>query len=117
MDPLSTSPGVHTSAEAHTSARAACFKALADPSRLYILDLLVEGPRCACDLREALQIASNLLSHHLKVLREAGLVHSERRGRWMVYTADPDGLAAARAAVPEPTRSPRPLRLPSGALA
>lgn len=80
--------------------RASLFKALGDPLRLAILDRLTAGPSCVCDLRDELGIAGNLLSHHLKVLREAGLVRAERQGRWVTYGLDPEGLEAARAAVP-----------------
>ncbi|MFO8076007.1 MAG: ArsR/SmtB family transcription factor [Actinomycetota bacterium] len=80
--------------------RAELFKALGDPLRLSILDRLAAGPRCVCDLREELSIAGNLLSHHLKVLREAGLVRSERQGRWVTYAVEADALEAARQALP-----------------
>lgn len=82
--------------------RAARFKALGDPLRLTILDRLSNGPSCVCDLRDGLDIAGNLLSHHLKVLREAGLVRAEREGRWVTYHLEPAALAAVREAVPGP---------------
>ncbi len=70
-------------------ARAATFAALSDPIRLSILDELGGEQRCVCDLQEALDVAPNLLSYHLRVLREAGLVEATRRGRWVDYrTAD-----------------------------
>lgn len=65
--------------------RAEILAALADPIRLRIVDLLVSKPSCVCDLREAVGIAPNLLSYHLRVLREAGLVAGTRRGRWIDY--------------------------------
>ena len=85
--------------------RAQAFKALSDPLRLAILDQLASGPRCVCDIRDELDIAGNLLSHHLKALREAGLVASERDGRWVVYALDEDGLEFARDALPQPRRA------------
>ncbi len=59
--------------------------ALGDPIRLSILDLLADVERCVCDVRDNLDIAPNLLSYHLRVLREAGLVEATRRGRWVDY--------------------------------
>lgn len=70
-------------------------KALADPTRLRVIALLGAGPRCACELQGAVEVPANLLSHHLRVLREAGLVAGERRGRWIDYRLRPGPLAAA----------------------
>lgn len=79
---------------------AAGFSALGDPLRLRILDQLTGGPRCVCELLASIGVAPNLLSYHLRVLREAGLVEGSRRGRWVDYSLAADGLAALRAAVP-----------------
>jgi ArsR family transcriptional regulator len=79
---------------------AAGFSALGDPIRLHILDQLADGQRCVCELLEEIGIAANLLSYHLRVLREAGLVEGSRRGRWVDYRLAEDGLAALRAAIP-----------------
>jgi ArsR family transcriptional regulator len=68
--------------------------ALADPVRLRIVRVLGEGERCVCDLHERVPVAANLLSYHLRVLREAGLVAATRRGRWVDYRLDGDGFAA-----------------------
>jgi ArsR family transcriptional regulator len=67
---------------------------LSDPIRLSILDRLDHDQRCVCELQEALDLAPNLLSYHLRVLREAGLVESTRRGRWVDYRLA-DGAAEA----------------------
>jgi ArsR family transcriptional regulator, arsenate/arsenite/antimonite-responsive transcriptional repressor len=64
---------------------AAVLAALADPARLRILAVLADAGRCVCDIRTAVPIAANLLSYHLRVLREAGLVEGSRRGRWIDY--------------------------------
>ena len=56
---------------------------MADPVRWTVLTRLAESPRCVCDLQEHVPVAANLLSYHLKVLREAGLVVATRRGRWI----------------------------------
>lgn len=74
-------------------ARARAFKALGEPTRLRILAHLQAGECCACKVQEALDVPANLLSHHLKVLREAGLVTGTRRGRWIDYRVVPDQLA------------------------
>lgn len=65
--------------------RAARFKALGEPTRLRVLQALADGPCCVCDLRGCTGIGGPLMSHHLNVLREAGLVTATRRGRWIDY--------------------------------
>lgn len=81
--------------------------ALAEPTRLRIVGLLGEGTCCVCDVRDAVDVAPNLLSYHLRVLREAGLVSATRRGRWIDYRLDPDGFEVlwaqlAEAGIPLP---------------
>jgi ArsR family transcriptional regulator len=74
---------------------------VADPVRWRILAHLADGTtRCVCDLQPVAAVAANLLSYHLKVLREAGLVRVTRRGRWMDYTITADALDRLHAAVP-----------------
>jgi ArsR family transcriptional regulator len=70
------------------------FRALADPTRLEILRLLAAqpGPTCVCDVVEHFELAQPTISHHLKVLREAGLLRATRRGIWSFYEVDPKGL-------------------------
>jgi ArsR family transcriptional regulator, arsenate/arsenite/antimonite-responsive transcriptional repressor len=71
-------------------------KALADPNRLRILDLLMQGDSCNCELNDRLGLPANLLSHHLRILRKAGLITSRRDaldGRWIYYAADGDAVA------------------------
>ena len=79
---------------------AGAFSALGDPIRLRVLGLLEDGRRCVCELLEDLDVAPNLLSYHLKVLREAGLVVPFRRGRWIDYELAGPALEALRAALP-----------------
>lgn len=79
---------------------AAGFSALGDPIRLRILGELSGGERCVCELLEEIGIAANLLSYHLRVLRDAGLVEASRRGRWVDYRLAPGGLEALRGAIP-----------------
>jgi ArsR family transcriptional regulator, arsenate/arsenite/antimonite-responsive transcriptional repressor len=80
------------------------FKALSDPARLGILAHLASGVMgccgdgvCACDLEEVTGLSQPTVSHHMKCLQSAGLVRSEKRGKWMYYDLDPRGLEAARA--------------------
>jgi ArsR family transcriptional regulator, arsenate/arsenite/antimonite-responsive transcriptional repressor len=78
----------------------AVLQAVADPVRWAVLTMLVEAPRCVCKLQEQIPIAGNLLSYHLKVLREAGLVTTSRRGRWVDYALAYDAPERMRAALP-----------------
>lgn len=87
-------------------AGAQVFKALADPARLKILRLLAEqesgccGPEdgiCACDFESVTGLAQPTVSHHMKALVGAGLVSSEKRGRWTYYRLEPAGFAPLRA--------------------
>jgi len=76
---------------------AAGFKAVGDPTRLRLLNLIAAhdgGEACVCDLTAAFDLSGPTISHHLKVLREAGLVTGERRGTWIYYRVRPDALAA-----------------------
>ena len=72
-------------------------RVLAEPKRLLIFHLLMEGVQCNCELGEALDMPPNLISHHLRVLRESGLVDSERDpfdARWVYYSVNLAALAA-----------------------
>ena len=82
---------------------AALLTAVADPIRLGLLHQLAAAEqRCVCDLQTDPPIPGNLLSYHLKVLRDAGLVTSSRRGRWVDYALTPDALDRIHAAIPLP---------------
>ena len=72
----------------------------ADPIRWTLLTQLAGSASCVCNLHARLPIAANLLSYHLKVLREAGLLTASRRGRWIDYAVAPDALDRLRAALP-----------------
>lgn len=83
------------------------FAALADPARLRLLSLIAardEGEVCACDLVEPIGRSQPTVSHHLKVLREAGLIEGERRGTWIWYRVVPDALAELRVVLGRDTR-------------
>jgi ArsR family transcriptional regulator len=79
---------------AHAERMAAIAKALADPVRLQLVDVLRKhaGKVCVCELVPLFDLSQPTVSHHLKVLREAGLVASERRGLWAYYYVIPDSL-------------------------
>jgi ArsR family transcriptional regulator len=71
-------------------------KILADPTRLRIFNLLMQGVQCNCELGDQLQLPRNLISHHLNVLRQAGLIDMERDpldARWIYFSVNPPALA------------------------
>ena len=75
--------------------RALVFKALADPNRLRLLSIVKagdSGEACVCDLTEPLDLGQPTVSHHLKILVEAGLLHREKRGTWAYYSLVPGAL-------------------------
>ena len=74
---------------------AGMFKAVGDPVRLRLLSLIAAhagGEACVCDLSGAFELSGPTISHHLKVLREAGLIEGERRGTWIYYRVRPQLL-------------------------
>ena len=74
---------------------ASMFKALADPARVKIMSMLLNAEEvCACDVSEGIGKSAATTSHHLKLLRDAGLVTGSRRGTWVYYRAVPERLAA-----------------------
>jgi ArsR family transcriptional regulator len=80
----------------HANAFAPMFKALGDPVRLRLLSMIASaggGEVCVCDLTGEFSLTGPTISHHLKVLREAGLVDSDRRGTWVYYRLVPAALA------------------------
>lgn len=71
-------------------------KALGHPKRIAILNALMQGVQCNCEISAQLGLADNLISHHMRILEETGLVQSERDphdGRWIYYSVDPQALA------------------------
>ncbi|MFV2103750.1 ArsR/SmtB family transcription factor [Micromonospora sp. LOL_024] len=74
---------------------APAFKALGDPVRLQLMSMIASaegGEACVCDLTPAFDLTGPTISHHLRTLREAGLVDAERRGTWIYYRARPQIL-------------------------
>jgi ArsR family transcriptional regulator, arsenate/arsenite/antimonite-responsive transcriptional repressor len=88
-------PVVYPDVEREQAERVATIaKALADPVRLQLVDVLRKhaGKVCVCELVPLFELSQPTVSHHLKVLRQAGLVGSERRGLWAYYYVIPDAL-------------------------
>jgi ArsR family transcriptional regulator len=79
---------------------AALLAVAADPVRWRLLSRLAAGTTCVCELQRMVPVAPNLLSYHLRVLREAGLVAAARRGRWVDYTLSDSAAQRLRAALP-----------------
>ena len=79
----------------HYIEHARVFKALSDENRLMILDMLKNGETCACFLLEDLSISQPTLSHHMGVLREAGIIVGRKEGKWTYYSIDLDGCKKA----------------------
>jgi len=74
-------------------------KIICEPNRLLLLEKIIEGVQCNCELGDALQMAPNLISHHLSVLREAGLIETERDpidARWVYYSINPKAMEELR---------------------
>jgi ArsR family transcriptional regulator, arsenate/arsenite/antimonite-responsive transcriptional repressor len=72
------------------------FHALADETRLRIIEQLAEGEQCVCDLSGALEAGQSRLSFHLKTLKDAGVLNDRREGRWIYYALSPDALTELR---------------------
>jgi ArsR family transcriptional regulator len=71
------------------------FKAIASPVRLQMVDLIsrLGGQICVCDIESQFELSQPTISHHLKILRKAGIIDCERRGQWIFYFARRDALA------------------------
>ena len=68
------------------------FKAFCDPNRLKILNILKSGEHCACKLLEILDVGQSTLSHHMKLLVDAGIVNVRKDGKWAHYSLSEDGI-------------------------
>jgi ArsR family transcriptional regulator len=91
--------------EAAAAGLARVFKALADPVRLRLVSMIGAhqgGEVCVCELTEAFDLTQPTISHHLKVLREAGIVTSERRATWVYYRLEPAALERMAALLTAP---------------
>jgi ArsR family transcriptional regulator, arsenate/arsenite/antimonite-responsive transcriptional repressor len=86
--------------ESEAEALAVRWRALGDPSRLRILSLIAaSGEMCGCDLTEPVSLSQPTVSHHLKVLTEAGFVIREQRGKWAWYSVAPEAVEEVAAAL------------------
>ena len=93
-------PGALPLPEGQAEVLASRFKALADPTRVAILNCLAGADEvCVCDLVDRFDLSQPTISHHLRLLREAGLVESERRGTWAYYRLVPEAVDELRAAL------------------
>ncbi|MHA7146526.1 ArsR/SmtB family transcription factor [Arthrobacter sp. TmT3-37] len=81
------------------------FKAIADPNRLRLISLIsssAENEACVCDLTEPLDLGQPTVSHHLKILVDAGILHREKRGVWAYFSIVPGALDALAGVLTEP---------------
>ncbi|MFI9390036.1 ArsR/SmtB family transcription factor [Streptomyces bauhiniae] len=102
--------------EDQADALAKVFKALGDPVRLRLLSMIASragGEVCVCDLTPAFDLSQPTISHHLKLLRQAGLIDSERRGTWVYYRLLPEMTDRLAAILTRP--GGQPLADPAGA--
>ncbi|SDH22744.1 ArsR family transcriptional regulator [Rhodococcus triatomae] len=89
---------------------ATAFKALGDPVRLRLLSLVAShegGEACVCDISGSFDLSQPTISHHLKILREAGVLDCERRGTWVYYRVVAPTLAQLSAVLSPESSSPR----------
>ena len=77
------------------------FKALGDENRIHILKMLQSGEKCACKLLEELNISQPTLSHHMKILCDAGIVTGRKEGKWTHYSINRDGVRLVRGVMKE----------------
>ncbi|MDQ0755952.1 metalloregulator ArsR/SmtB family transcription factor [Arthrobacter sp. B3I4] len=96
LDTACCAPSGPTVISAEDARRTALvFKALSDPNRLRLLSIVkgeASGESCVCDLTEPLELGQPTVSHHLKILVDAGLLHREKRGTWAYYSLVPGAL-------------------------
>jgi ArsR family transcriptional regulator len=91
------SPAAAPLADAEAARLARLYAALADPARLKLLGLIAaSGELCSCDLLEPLGKSQPTVSHHTKVLAEAGIITGEKRGRWVYWSVEPDQAGFVR---------------------
>ncbi|MGW3339304.1 ArsR/SmtB family transcription factor [Streptomyces sp. NPDC001009] len=107
-------PGLLTAplGEDQAAELAKVFKALGDPVRLRLLSLIASragGEVCVCDLTPAFDLSQPTISHHLKLLRQAGLIDCERRGTWVYYWSLPETTDRLAGILTRPSGEPLPL--------
>ncbi len=104
LQPLCCAPGRPPMEPSAARDLAELFKALSDPTRVAIVNRLAAGEECCvCDLTDTFALSQPTVSHHLRVLRSAGLVEAERRGTWAYYRLVPDAIDRLRDVFSAPT--------------
>lgn len=104
---LCCAPGTSALDTEATQDLAALFKALADPTRVAIVNRLAcDDECCVCDLTDTFDLSQPTISHHLRILRDAGLVESERRGTWAYYRLVPEAIERLRDVFTAPAPTP-----------
>ncbi len=107
LQSLCCGPDVEALEPAAAEDLAAVFKALADPTRVAIVSRLASGEKCCvCDLTGVFELSQPTVSHHLRILREAGLVEAERRGTFAYYWLVPEAIERLQAVFRPPTLVP-----------
>ncbi len=107
LQPLCCGPGTPPLDPAAAGDLAELFKALADPTRVAIVNRLAAGEECCvCDLTDTFELSQPTVSHHLRILRDAGLVEAERRGTWAYYRLVPDAIGRLRDVFAAPAVEP-----------
>lgn len=98
LQPICCGPDTPVMPAAAATELAGIFKALSDPTRVAIVNRLAATSEvCVCDLTSAFELSQPTVSHHLRLLREAGLVEAERRGTWAYYRLVPEAIERLRA--------------------
>jgi len=104
---LCCGPGTQRLDEVERESLAARFRALADPTRVAIVNRLASCDECCvCDLNDAFDLSQPTISHHLRVLKDAGLVTSSRSGTWAYYRLVPDAIERLREVFSVPVLAP-----------
>lgn len=109
LDPSCCGTGMSALGAAEAEQLAGLLKAVADPARLRLLSLVASagnGEACICDLTGPVGLSQPTVSHHMKVLVDAGLLAREQRGRWAYYRLIPDALEGLSAALLAPLQAP-----------
>jgi ArsR family transcriptional regulator, arsenate/arsenite/antimonite-responsive transcriptional repressor len=100
LQPICCGPEAEPLDRPATEELATRFKALADPTRVAIINCLSAADEvCVCNLTETFDLSQPTISHHLKILRDAGLVESSPRGTWAYYRLVPEAITALRGAL------------------
>lgn len=97
MSQTPSSPALPTRTPFDTRRLLRRFQAVAEETRLEVVQLLTGGERCVCELQEAMDAAQSRLSFHLKKLKDAGVITDRRDGRWVYYSLVPESLDEMRA--------------------